>query len=332
MSREALWAELEAAHAPASGYVERRLPAAGGCELYVAVRKPGNGRLIIARVKGPGLSANRVLPPQSRGITTALTTGEDVQAVELALADPGFADVFDVLVSDLEKTLAAPVPPQQALDRLLGRVRVWQQFFAAADPGGLNYEKLRGLFGELWFIKEHLIGSIGIDRAVAAWKGPSATDQDFQFTGSAVEVKTTGTKQPQRLHIASERQLDTTGVRSLLVCHVSVDVRQGGGQTMPELVSELRSYLTPSSVTSTDFEDKLLAYGYSDMHSSRYVASGFTLRQWNLFEVHDAFPRIVEADLRSGVGDVRYSVLVDALRPFAVGVTRLRELMLETGV
>jgi hypothetical protein len=331
VSRDALWAELEAAHAPANGLVERRLPAAGGCELYIAVRKPGNGRLVIARVRGPRLSANVALPPQSRGITTALTNGEDVQAVELALADPGFAGVFDVLVSDLEDTLAAPAAPQQALDRLLGRVRVWQQFFAAADPGGLNYQTLRGLFGELWFMKEHLVGSIGMDRAVAAWKGPSATDQDFQFSGSAVEVKTTGTKQPQRLKIASERQLDTTGVSALLVCHASVDVRQGGGQTMPELVSELRSYLTPPSLTSTDFEDKLLAYGYSDVHSPRYAASGFTLRQWNLFEVRDDFPRIVETDLRNGVGEVHYSVLVDTLRPYAVGVASLREMILEAG-
>jgi hypothetical protein len=327
VTRTELWAELEGAHAAASGLVERRLPAGEGCELYLAVRKPGNGRLVIARVKGVGPAANVILPPESRGITTALTTIGDMQAVELALVDPAFAGVFDVLVSDLEETLAVPSSPQQALDRLLGRVRVWQQFFAAVDPGGLSYEKLRGLFGELWFIKEHLVGSIGMDRAITAWTGASATDQDFQFAGSAVEVKTTGTKQPQRLHIASERQLDMTGIQSLLVCHVSVDARQGGSQTLPQLVGELRSYVSQPSATSADLEDKLLAYGYSDLHAVRYRSTGFTIREANLFEVRGEFPRIVEADLRHGVGEVRYSVAVDGLRPYAVTITRLRELL-----
>ena len=325
MNRDALWAELELADAPAEGLVERRLPASGSCELYVAVRKPGNGRRVIARVRGSNLSLVE-LPPQSRGITIEATNSEGVQGVELALSDRSFASVFDVLVDDLEQTLVIPSTAQQALDRLLGRLRIWQQFFAAADPGGLSYETLRGLFGELWFLKEHLLGLLGPERAVAGWTGSAATDQDFQLAGCAVEVKTTGTKQPQRLRIASERQLDAPGI-ALIVCHVSVDVRDGAGQTVPALVGELRALLPSPSMTAATFEDKVMAYGYLDVQADRYGTSGFTVRESNLFEVGQGFPRITETDLRTGVGDVRYSVLVDTLRPFAVPASRLRDLL-----
>jgi len=324
-----IWLELERSLAPSSGLVERRLPVGGACELYIAVRKPGNGRLAIARVRGAEPSGV-ALPPQTRGISTALREGDGLQEVELALLNPAFAEIFDVLVADLERVLGIPAGASESLDALLRRIRVWQQFFSSAAPEGLGEEALRGIFGELWFLREQLVGAIGPERAVSSWKGPGRTDQDFQLPGCAVEVKTTGTKQPQRLAIASERQLDSTGVRSLVVCHVSVDIREGGGgETVPDIVRRVRSDVASSPSAAGEFEERLLAAGYSDLHAARYRDRGFTVRQWNLFEVREGFPRILEQDLPSGVGDVRYSVAVDSLQGFAVSPSWLREHILE---
>ncbi len=50
--------------------------------------------------------------------------------------------------------------------------------------------QLRGLFGELWFLRTVAIPSVGSLAAVHAWKGPLGSPQDFQLLDGLVEIKT----------------------------------------------------------------------------------------------------------------------------------------------
>jgi hypothetical protein len=167
-------------------------------------------------------------------------------------------------------------------------------------------------------IREHLIGALGLRPAIAAWTGASRTSQDFQLPRAAIEVKTTAGKQHQKLSIVSERQLDDAGLEVLLLLHLSLDVRQGAGESLVSLVGQVRDLVAQDPLSAEALESKLLAYGYVDAHSSRYEGTGYLVRQSNFFRVMAGFPRIVEKDLRSGVGDVSYSIQVSECMHHAV--------------
>lgn len=123
------------------------------------------------------------------------------------------------------------------------------------------------------------------------------------------------------MRITSERQLDTTALTHLALFHLSLDARDGAGQTLPDLVAETRKVL--QDPTSADiFEDRLFTAGYLDAQGVQY-RTGYTVREAAIFLVGEGFPRLVEADCPAGVGDVAYSVAVSALTPFAVDASVL---------
>jgi hypothetical protein len=157
--------------------------------------------------------------------------------------------------------------------------------------------------------------------------GPALAPQDFAFGAAAVEVKTTTGAQPQLLRITSERQLDTTALDHLALFHLSLDAREGTGQTLPDLVGEIRTILLDPAAADV-FEDRLFGAGYLDAQAAQY-RTGYTLREAGIFIVGEGFPRLVEADCPPGVGDVIYSIAVSALTPFAVDASVLLPIILE---
>jgi hypothetical protein len=58
--------------------------------------------------------------------------------------------------------------------------------------------------------------------------------------------------------------------------------------------------------------DRLLEYGYADVHRYRYDHTRYTVRELWVLEVADGFPRITELDLPEGVGRVRYQLSLTA--------------------
>jgi hypothetical protein len=124
-------------------------------------------------------------------------------------------------------------------------------------------------------------------------------------------------KQHQKLSIASEQQLDDSQVNKLLLFHLSVAPIEGHESTLPWLVDQLRNRVG-HGVARSNFDDLLRLAGYLDLHSGRYSKTGYSTREENLFHVTKDFPKIVESVLPAGVGDVRYTVSVDACRPFSI--------------
>ncbi len=150
------------------------------------------------------------------------------------------------------------------------------------------------------------------------WTGSKGTQQDFQFSGCAVEVKTTSAKQHQKLAIASERQLDDTGARTIVLLHLSLDIRQGQGETLPEVIASVRSLVAGDAIARNELENLLFEIGYLDIHATRYESIGYTIREHNYFRVGADFPKIIESDLRNGVGDVRYTISVAECKRFSI--------------
>jgi hypothetical protein len=197
----------------------------------------------------------------------------------------------------------------------------------AHNSEGLSEIAQQGLYGELWFLRQLVLPHLELLKGLQCWTGPKGTQQDFQFSSCAVEVKTTSTKQHQKLSIASERQLDDTGSGTIVLLHLSLDVRQGRGETLPEMVSSVRSLVANNAVARDELENLLFEVGYLDIHATRYENISYTIREYNYFEIKEDFPRIIESDLRNGVGDVRYTISVSECKRFSISESKLIELI-----
>ncbi len=330
MTHEALWQELAAA-VPygATGYLRRRIRPDLPFDLFIGIERPSNRRLLLleaaeSAVVGVGE------PPMTRGIELRLNPAAPGgrAALELRLIDPAYEEIFTVLTGDIVSAVAGAATERDAVAAFVGRLRRWGRFLERGNPEGLGPEAQRGLYGELWFIDHHLFPALE-EVSISAWTGPEATAQDFQFPGCAVEVKTTTAKLPQHLAIASERQLDDTGVAALFLVHLSLDSRQDGRRTLPALIDGLRATLAGRESSAFLLEERLLAAGYLDAHRHRYARTTYAVRTCQIYRVREGFPRLVEDDLPAGVGNVRYSVAAAACTPFAVDIGQLLNIIRE---
>jgi hypothetical protein len=316
---DVVWNELQALTAPgAVGRFKRRVHPESPLDLFVGVAKPANQRLLMMLASEASLGeASRL--PSSQGVEARIVRpGEDGREVtlELALIDPRFTDIFTALAADIIDSIATITNEYEAVSEFVGRLRRWQQFLEESGLEGLSPERQRGLFAELWLARD-LLDDLDPTSVIQAWTGPDHTSHDFQFGPCAVEVKGTAAKQHQVLRIVSERQLDDTGVDSLYLFHLSLDVHRGAGATLPSLIELLRSRLQNTAVAHV-LEAKLIQHGYLEQQRELYEDAGYTPRESNLFRVRDGFPRIIERDLVPGVGDVHYSISVAECKHFSV--------------
>ena len=329
MSLTALWEEMERAPVPeGEGRLLRRIHPEAVADLHVGLVKPGEQRLVTLTAPPESCPAGDRLP-SSRGIRSALGTPQPDGRIpiELRLVDPAAREIFGALAEDVSGAAALAPTHAAAIDAWMVRLRRWQRLLERLPPEGLGPEDQRGLYSELWALRDVVAPALGFQAGVEGWTGPEPASHDYQLPGAAIEVKSTAGAQHQVLRISSERQLDETGADSLYLVHLSIDARLGGGETLPDIVAAVRTAARGSTVEGT-LEDRLLEVGYLDVHAPHYT-TGYTLRRVGAYRVQEGFPRIVERDLASGVGDVRYSVAVTECqeweRPLEEIGARLRE-------
>lgn len=324
MKIEQLWQEMEAEAGANVVWLTRFARPQTGHPLLVALAQTTRARALLVPVSKTALPPRREWPV-CRGLELVSVVLASQSHLGVQLRDPACADVFTALAEDLAPRVAAASSAKQAVTELLGRLRRWQQFLTASRDE-LSVEAQRGLWGELHVLRTHLLPVLGAAATVEGWKASAAAHQDFQFADGAVEVKTTAAKQPQSVRITSERQLDDTGVGALFLHVVVVDEREvpaGGtvpGQSLSAIIADIRIRLSTELITLTAFNDRLLDRGWLDAHAGRYEGRRWTVRGENTYQVRHGFPRLVEIDLPTGVGDVNFAVNLSACEPFAATV------------
>lgn len=322
MKIEDVWNLLEQdGNDVSSGYLTRRILPSVNYDVYLAIEKPSNTWLLMLRVSSSFLDRKAAYPTSSSFTVNRIALpqdGDEYGTLQLVLTNARYKDIFTTLVQDIVDYLASVTDGRAAISAFITRLKRWQTFLEKHNPEGLSEIAQQGLYGELWFLRQVVLPHLGMSNGLRNWTGPKATQQDFQFSRCAVEVKTTSAKQHQKLAIASERQLDDTGAGTIVLLHLSLDVRQGQGETLPEIVANVRSLVAGDAIARDELENLLFEIGYLDIHTNRYENIGYTIREHNYFRVGEDFPKIIESDLRNGVGDVRYTISVAECKRFSM--------------
>ncbi|MEV5999473.1 PD-(D/E)XK motif protein [Streptomyces griseomycini] len=329
MIDENLWRELEAPQ-PDRGRSTRRLFPESPHDIHLGVTHPGQRRMLLLRAGARAADLVRPLLndlPQTHGLHLSCSSlsARDFE-LQVSLTADALREVFTPLAEDIARTVK-DAPGDTVLEAAVRRFLHWQQLMRAVGVDGLGKEARRGLYGELYFLREHLLGVLPQVTAAEAWTGPEGTNQDFQLPTCAVEVKTTVTKNPVTLRIASERQLDDTGVSRLFLLLVSLDERRGGsGESLNTAVDRVRSLLD-SPAAAARFDAQLARSGYFPHQRELYDEPRYTLRRVDLWDVNSGFPRLVEADLPDGVGSCSYEISVSALESHRATAEEVTELI-----
>lgn len=307
-----IWNQLEISKSHVSGLFKIRYSDISKCEAYLGIKCPENYRMLIVKtpfILGKGfnlkyefkeLKFEKVYDPDD----------SDFLLLNLVLVDTNFIDVFDSLIMDVVNSIINEVDIKVVLKNYTNRLVKWQSLFERFNQQGLTPEEQRGLYGELYFLRKFLLKNSDFNSIVNSWVGPEKQIRDFQYGNWSVEVKTTHGNNHQKVHISSERQLDTSNLENLFLFHCSLEVRQQSGETLNQLIDSVFDILNKNFPSLSLFKNKLLEACFFDQHRELYEATGYYIRQEFLYKVENDFPRIEEKDIHSGVGDVKYSIII----------------------
>ena len=295
--------------------IARKLPSDGVIDIYLATDFKKDLRLIYILLENEhGISSSNL--PIFNGLNITIET----QKVGMSKGDflilcqtiPQTENIFESIIADICDKVLVISNPQNLSDILCKILSEWKIFFDKNEDKILSEAFQKGLFGELTFIKNHLLTLYPAQQVFNFWTGPDAANHDFQLPNNiAIEIKTTSSKQHKKFVVNSEKQLDDTGLNSLFICLFSINLSINTPNTLPFLIREIKQMIENDTMALMTFELKLAKCGYNALHYQKYFL-GFTQVDIDIFQVQGDFPRLIQGMLPQGIGDISYSVAVSS--------------------
>lgn len=260
--------------------------------------------------------------PELNGIELHLRGPEKVQSgncmLLLILKDKKEWQIFLSLCNDLVASTRGLEQDVQATQIILRRLKRWQEFLQRTRSELLPEKEIKGLIGELLFIKKHLIPAFGSGAAIQFWQGPEDAPQDFNVHDCAIEVKCQlGTTTPQ-VRISSADQLCAQLPEMFLYVVTLGKAEQNMAEAvnLPSLIKEIRSQLETNFPSDFErFNNLLYQTGYLDLEE--YEQFNYIPVLEKMFSVNNDFPRICSEDLAPGIERVVYNIKLLECEPFS---------------
>ncbi|WP_246770812.1 PD-(D/E)XK motif protein [Taklimakanibacter albus] len=302
---------------PTRDYTVRKIAAASSIPLFWGRDTLGRC-LIIIELEGDFAEDFRRGVVEFHGINVDLRDSDAPQQQRLVLTLDRTVDqdLFFGLCQTLINTLAPATTSVQALAMALAHIRRWRAFLAARKSRHLSDEEVRGLWAELQYMRALYAGRLTTAETVDGWTGADMRQQDFIFDNIAVEVKSLHGRDRNSVRISSEDQLATVVDDLFLVTHrLTVAADTAGAVSLNALVELVEGELGDADVLE-QFSQKLADFGYLPI--AAYDTPEFVVADRQTYRVEGDFPRLVRAELPSGIVRVSYEIELEAMKDFQV--------------
>lgn len=235
------------------------------------------------------------------------------------LVDKENKDIFYTLCMDLVSSTKELHDEEYAISTVLYRLDKWQNFLKNRRRI-IDKRQLKGLVGELLFLKNYLLKRNSTEDALSFWNAPLESVHDFEFDKFTVEVKTKSSV--NNIHISSYEQLFSELDHLLLYV---VTLNDSTSKTpkafnVYTLIDDIKTILS-DTVLEERFESLLMQYGFMELEE--YRDYWFLFISDEFYEVKEGFPRII--NLPEGVENLTYRVNLEKCKAFKADDETLKQ-------
>lgn len=263
-----------------------------------------------------------------QGFTVKATRSGANDYVQISAADSGLPSLFLKLVEYVLERVSAAATADEGVEVLIRSIDEYRRF-VGQRRGRLPEALVRGTFAELLFLRTLIASGLNPDDAVTAWRGPWAKTglgvHDFTFAdGRGIEVKSTH-QPPGTIRVSSPSQLVPSGQPLDLLVLPLEDAADHSKGAIPFRqyaleTGEAISIAGPLAAEKWDAALEALTLDLSDEWYDRYR---FLPGEWRRFKVNHGFPHLDIPSLPAGIVEVRYSLELLRLTPFAAPFSAL---------
>lgn len=280
-------------------------------EFYWA--KDINGSLLFVMKTNSKIIINNKIP-KLNGIVVTIGMYENIGQLIFKLSSFEDKDIFFTLCQDLIKSSKNIKDEELAIKIIFRRLEKWQ-YFLKNSKRIIDKRELKGLIGELIFIKDHLFQKYSIEESLNFWKAPLKSVQDFEFNNFAIEVKTKGSI--NSITISSFEQLHSE-YKNLLLYVVTLNESTSKDEksfNIFNLIDEVKNIIkVKNSLLEEKFNNLLMDYGFLDL--DEYSEYYFLFIKDEFYNVREDFPKI--KDIPYGVEKLNYKVNLDTCKNFLI--------------
>lgn len=281
----------------------------GAVRAYYGVNKDGLYRISFLSSKSPDIKGT------TKNITIVQgSSNENNYWTCFDLKNDMLLSVFCTFGEDLISCILDEKDEHVALSRLRARFNTWLALFKKTRTP-LSPEKAKGLYGELYFLKNYLLPKHTPEEAIKCWSGPEKYSKDFAINNTWYEVKTISVG-ASVVKISSIQQLSSDVAGKLIVIRVEemADTFDEDGSTINKLCQHIISLINDSE-TKDLFLIKLSEIGYDfcdDLGNKNYH-----VHKVEPYRVDDNFPALHERDITAeAINNVSYELILKMLKEY----------------
>lgn len=230
-----------------------------------------------------------------------------------SLVNNDLLDLFCHFCEDIIESSRAIAKKEKGSDYIFMRYTKWQNMLAKFNNGLLPASAIKGLTGELYFLKKYLLPKVGEKQALYSWIGPEMADQDFVCGDIWYEVKAT-VSGAESIHITSIEQLDMSGLGELVIMYLDKTSHTDEARiTLNSIYNEVYDDLS-SEENKLKLSDILLNLGYYPRRE--YDDFNFRYSGMERYSVSKDFPCLRKEQLPSQIVAAKYDLSIGAIREF----------------
>lgn len=235
-------------------------------------------------------------------------------AVSFSLNDSKYFDIFcqfcfDIILSSLDVS-----NDDDGAAFVCQRYIKWQEMLKKKRGELLSEKEIKGLIGELFFLKNYMIEKFGIREAILSWVGPKRVDQDFVTEDTWYEVKTT-TSGSESVKISSIEQLDIEEDGHLVILFLDkTSTTNIHKLTVNSLVDDMINLVSGDATLLTALNNSLIDQGY--YYSEEYDEFAYRFNGMQTYEVNSNFKCLRRKEIPLSVKDAVYDLLLSEIDKF----------------
>ncbi len=238
----------------------------------------------------------------------------------LVLKKKSEAEIFHILCRDIINSTKFVSNRKTAFSTIFERLIKWQDLLKA-NKHKIDKKMLKGLAGELIFMRDHLLKEYKADEVLAFWQAPEEDSvHDFVICDTALEVKTRGSK--NIIHISSFEQMQTQ-LKKLFLYVVTLSESSASNANsfnIFDLIDQIKKLLADERLVVI-FEQMLLNYGFVGLaeYENFYLHKGSE----DFYRVNEGFPKINHKP--RPVTQLKYTIDLNYCTNYKTDTLRLKE-------
>lgn len=234
------------------------------------------------------------------------------KSMVLSLIDNSYLKEFCIFCNDLIKsTSRLSKYTNKGYETLCNIYFTWQRMFKS-QSGLMDENEIKGMLGELLFLKNDMFPIWGISTSLSSWSGPDSSKKDFSLGTTWYEVKTIDCGK-NTVVISSLEQLDSTVDGILVVYQVEKMTSEYNGLTINKVTNDIINMIT-SLHDKEMFLDKLNKAGYN--YSELYDDFVYDVKKQTKYRVDESFPKITKGSVHKAIAKATYEITISDIIDF----------------